>query len=771
MILSGLGSGSKTRAGMGILTGLLATFAVFLSIWRLDHHIDRRLALLESPGTPLYSDTYLVSPGEKIPLWLLHTWYAPSDGGSAHFPWKKHTLVLRGLPTPGPAPDASQALRSTSYYRLIFDNRNQTLLGIYPEGSTPEGPPPSLPGLWLPPIFMGTLVRTEIGDFRPVALEETSKKLRTTILISEDRRFYDHPAIDFEGILRAAWADLRSKSFREGGSTISQQVVKNLFLSSRKTFSRKLMEAVYAWRLTRLRTPDEILSLYLNHLDFGSGAHSRIIGIEAASERFFGHSARTLDYRESALLAAVLRAPTRNNPFRDPEQARTVRNRILASLEQEGKLSPRQFARDRRSSLGLSSLSYRTSRPGPYFSDWVAHEIRDRHLDDPKGSSAVFTTMDPYLAYRAEKTVTHELGRLARIWRLHFRPHDGEGLQTAVIDLDPQTGSIKTLIGGSDYGPSPFNRAIYAKRQVASLFKIVASIVALSPNSGQKPAYTLASPLSNAPIRLRAGGRVWKPKNAEKILESQVLFQDAFVHSMNIPFLHLSENLSPQEVVDTARMLGLDTPPAARLPLSWPLGVLPQTPIAMARVFSIVANGGRDVKPDGLPEPGKKPGRQLLDPGVDYLLNHLLRQTVREGTGQPLQIWTGSQTAWGGKTGTSNRGRDTWFVAVSPQNVLVVWVGFDDNTPTRRTGSQIAVPLAGAILKDLPLPPTPAQAPQGIEKKTVDARSGLLSLASCSPDLREVPFLNGTAPPEETCLPPQSPSIFEKIGHFFGNLF
>ena len=756
---------------MGILSGLLATSAVFLSVWRLDHDIGERLALLESPGTPLYSDTYRVTPGERIPLWLLHTWYAPSDKMSVHFPWKKHTLVLPGLPGPEPVPDAAGTLRSNVYFRLVFDSGNRTLLGIYPEGNNPSGPPPSLPGLWLPPVFMGTLVRTEVGDFRPVALGETSKKLRTTILISEDKRFYDHPAIDFEGILRAAWTDLRSKSFREGGSTISQQVVKNLFLSPRKTFSRKLMEAIYAWRLTRLRTPDEILTLYLNHLDFGSGAHSRIIGIEAASERFFGHPARTLDYRESALLAAILRAPTRNNPFRDPDRARTVRNRILASLFQEGKLSSRQFVRDRRSSLGLSSLAYRTSRPGPYFSDWVAHEIRDRHLADRTGSSIVFTTLDPFLAHRAERTVTHELGRLARILRLKFRPRKGEGLQAAVVVLDPRTGSVKTLIGGSDYGPSPFDRAIFAKRQVASLFKIVASIVALTPASGQKPQYTLASALSNTPIRLRAGGRVWKPKNAETVLDAQVLFEDAFVHSMNIPFLHLSETLPPQAVVDTARTLGLEVPPAARLPLSWPLGVLPQTPMAMARAFSIVANGGQDVTPDGLPEPGKKPGRQLLDPGVDYLLNHLLRQTVREGTGQPLQIWTGPGTSWGGKTGTSNRGRDAWFVAVSPQNVLVVWIGFDDNSPTGRTGSQLAVPLAGAILKDLPPPPSPAPPPPGILEKTVDARSGLLALASCSPDLRQVPFLPGTTPPEETCISPEPPSIFEKIGHFFGNLF
>ncbi|AFS54460.1 transglycosylase domain-containing protein [Leptospirillum ferriphilum] len=756
---------------MGILTGLLATILVFFSIWRLDHHIDSRLALLESPGTPLYSDTYLVSPGEKIPLWLLHTWYAPSEEGPARFPWKKHTLVLRGLPGPDPVPKASGAFNATSYYRLVFDHRNQTLLGIFPEGVSPDGPPPSLPGLWLPPVFMGTLVQTVVGDFRPVALGETSKKLRTTILTSEDRRFYDHPAIDFEGILRAAWADLRSKSFREGGSTISQQVVKNLFLSPRKTFSRKIMEAIYAWRLTRLRTPDEILSLYLNHLDFGSGAHSRIIGIEAASERFFGHPAKTLNFRESALLAAVLRAPSRNNPFRDPDQARTVRNRILTSLYQAGKLSSRQYARDRRSSLGLSSLAYRTSRPGPYFSDWIAHEIRNHPVRDKNGSSFVFTTLDPYLAHRSEKIVTEELLRLARTWRLSFRPHDGEGLQAAVIDMDPRTGSVKTLIGGSDYGPSPFNRAIFAKRQVASLFKIVASIVALTPSGGQKPPYTLATPLSNAPIRLRAGGRIWKPKNAEKVLEDQVLFQDAFVHSMNIPFLHLSETLSPQEVVDTARMLGLETPPAARLPLSWPLGVLPQTPMAMARVFSIVANGGRDVQPEGLPDPGRKPGRRLLDPGVDYLLNHLLRLTVREGTGAPLQFWTGPQTFWGGKTGTSNRGRDTWFVAVSPQNVLVVWIGFDDNTPTRRTGSQMAVPLAGAILRNLPPPPPPGPPPPGIETKTVDARSGLLALASCSPDLKVIPFLSRTAPPAETCLSPSPPSIFERIGHFFGNLF
>lgn len=756
---------------MGILTAGLVTLAIFLSVWHLDRHIQSRLSLLESPGTPLYSDTFLIVPGEQIPLWLLKTWYQNSLGDDPKFPWKKHTLVLRGVPGPIPAPPASGVFESRQYFRVVFGPHNRTVMGIYPTGEEETGPPPSLKGLWLPPVFLGNLVRTEVGDFRPVALRETSEKLRTTILISEDRRFYDHPAIDFEGILRAAWEDLRSKSFREGGSTISQQVVKNLFLSPRKTLSRKIMEALYAWRLTQQRTPDAILSLYLNHIDFGSGAHSRIIGIEAASERFFGHPARTLDYREAALLAAVLRAPTRNNPFRDPDRARTVRNRILTSLYQDGKLPLRAYRRDIRSPLGLSSISYRTSRPGPYFADWVAHEIRERGLDNKNGSAIVFTTLDPYLSHRTELDVTRELGRLARMWRLRFRPKDGEGLQTAIIIMDPHSGSVKTLIGGSEYGPSPYNRAIFAKRQVASLFKIVPAIIALRSEDGSLPRFTLASPLSNEPIRLRAGGRIWKPKNAETVLDKQVLFEDAFVHSLNIPFLHLAESLPPQEVVDTARELGLDVPGPTRLPLSWPLGVLPQTPMAMARAFSIIANGGWDVTPGGIAEKDALPPRRLLDPDVDYLLNHLFRQTVREGTGQPLLNWTGPETAWGGKTGTSNGGRDAWFAAVSPKNVVIVWVGFDDNRPTRRTGSQLAVPLAGSILKELPLPPNPPPPPPGIQEENVDARSGLLALSSCSPNLRQIPFIAGSAPPPETCIPSDSSTIFEKIGHFFGNLF
>ncbi len=775
-ILSGPG-GRIQRIFLAILLLVLFFYlATRLTIAHLDHQIKQKLALLDSPGVGLYSAPFTVGPEDRVSRRRLDGMLTSRPPIESNYN-RRHLLVVYGAPADSTTPRPNDVLSSHQRFVLVYGPRDRTIREILPLDT--QTPPLTNPDsrIWLPPIFMGTIAQGVLAEYRPVSLSEISEPMRTTVIASEDRRFYQDPAVDFQGIFRAAWDDLRSASFREGGSTITQQVVKNLFLTRRKTLSRKLLEAFYAVRLAHLRPPDGILALYLNHIDWGASDHTRIVGVEAASERFFGHPARFLNYRESALLAAILRAPTRNAPFHNPKRAMAIRNRILSELYKQGYLTQARLARDLRSPLGISPNAYRSALPGPYFADWATRSFRSQL---GKGSplpdnTPIFTSMDPLLAAKLDRIVPGMLARMERWYHSLSTANRTDPLEAAVVVMNPQTGEVQALSGGVGYNRSPFNRAILSKRQPASLFKLVPYLVALTPESNGPPRATLSTWLSNKPLTLKIGLRKWHPKNADPVKEDRVLLEEAFIHSMNLPVLHLEEFLPEESLVSIAQRLGLDTPSVDHLPASWPLGVIPQTPIAIAKAYSVVANGGWSVTPRAFPIPHalQIQRMRILDPGAVYLLNHLLRQTVREGTGKGLSHWVGPESGWGGKTGTSNDGRDAWFAAVSSSMVVVVWVGFDDNRPTHLTGAQLAVPIAGAILKDTMPHVTPLPPPVDLLWEPVDSATGLTANPSCSQTVLRVPFLPGSAPPEEECAPSTPPgnTIFQGIGHFLHNLF
>lgn len=769
--------GRIQRISLVILLFFLFFYIIIrLSIYHFDKQILNKLAILDSSGVGLYSAPFKVGTNDTIPRRQLEGMLTSRPPGDRKYN-RRHLLLVYGHQTSFNHLRPNDVLSSHQRFVLVYGPHDRTIREILPL-DTPM-PPITAPGIsiWLPPIFMGTIAQGVLAEYRPVSLGEISEPMRKTVIASEDRRFYQEPAVDLQGIFRAAWDDLRSGSFREGGSTITQQVVKNLFLTRQKTLSRKLLEAFYALRLAHLRTPDGILTLYLNHIDWGASDHTRIVGIEAASERFFGHQAKFLNYRESALLTAILRAPTRYAPFHDPGRAKIIRNRILSKLFEQGLLTKVRLSRDLKSPLGISPNAYRSALPGPYFADWAAKTFRaqlKKEFPLPPNIH-LFTSMDPILAAKVDRIVPAMLSRLVRWY--HIRPEPGEHnpLEAAVVIMNPETGEVQALSGGVGYNLSPFNRAILSKRQPASLFKLVPYLVALTPESDGPPRATLSTWLSNKTLVLKTGRRIWRPKNADTVLKDRVLLEEAFTHSLNLPLLHLEGLLPEDSLVSTAQRLGLTTPSTNHLPASWPLGVIPQTPIAVAGAYSVVANGGFSVTPQAFPVSRAHllQRTRILDPGAVYLLNHLLRQTVREGTGKGLIRWVGPESGWGGKTGTSNEGRDAWFAAVSPDRVVVVWVGFDDNRATHLTGAQLAIPIAGAILQSSMPRVTPLPPPEGLIWEPVDSDTGLTANPSCSKTVLRIPFLPGSAPPEEECAPSAPPgnSIFQGIGHFLHNLF
>jgi membrane peptidoglycan carboxypeptidase len=630
-----------------------------------------------------------------------------------------------------------------------------------------------LPGITLAPLFLGSLENGQLVEYRPIDFDHISPAIKTTFLLSEDSRFFSSPALDFRGIGRAFFHDIRAHRFKEGGSTITQQVVKILFLNRKKSLARKVTEAAMALRMAALLSPEEIFELYLNHIDLGGYGTERIIGVEAASLRYFGRHANQLGWKEAATLATLVRAPTYYSPFMHPNRTLTLRNHILTLLYRHRLLNQKQWKSLMAAPIGMVEPKGLFHPLGPYFLDFVARQVR--HTPLPLTPPSLHTTMDPLLQEEADRIVPHFLSQLEKRLPPKIRKSHPQALEAALVVMDPRSGAIRALVGGRDFATSPLDRASRSKRQPASLFKIVPYLTALTPHKNGPPQATLATVLSNKPMPTTFGHRIWNPHNDKYDAADSVLLYKALARSMNLPVLHLSSILEKIRMVDTAKKLGLETPGITRIPLSYPLGVVAQTPIEMATAYSRVANGGLGVIPHTLLR-GSIPGEamssetpRLFPPGPVYLLWSGLKMVLDEGTGASFLNTHPDRDSWAGKTGTSNRGRDTWFVALSSREVVLAWVGFDDNSPTYRFGAQMALPIVSSLVawqgKSIPPPPVPSD----ILFATIDTKSGSKGDPACGPSVT-LPFISGTVP-SESCLK-NNPSPSENpILHFFRQFF
>jgi len=750
-ILSGPTGTKKT---LGLISGAIVLLVLALG-WGFSRHLDGllndRLRELASPGVTVYSSPFSIFRGEEITPSLIRQLEPDTK-----------TVNYRTIIVPG-----NQGTHgSGKKFRLTFSRNLKYLIDISPVGRSGETESPT-DSVRLTSAFLGTIIDKTLALYRPVSLDLVSDKMKTTLIVSEDRNFYESPALDITGILRAFFLDLRSGAFKEGGSTLTQQVVKNILLGQQKTIERKFLEVLLAVKLSRTHSPDQILTLYLNHTEWGTSGSERIIGIEAASETFFGHSAKILNYREAATLSAILRAPNRNNPLRHPKRVIEIRNRILESLGQTGHLKGKRLRIDMKSPLGISKVIPKP--PGPYFTSWAM-----KTMGPIPAGARITLTMDPVLSEKVDQLVANDLHQIDRI--IQKRHPDKPPLEAAAIVMDPGSGAILALSGGDSFRLAPFNRAIMAKRQPASLFKIVPYIVALNPRPGGPPHANIETILSNDPIAVTAGGHLWRPRNAEKIKDAKITLEEAFTQSLNRPILHLARILSPKEMVRTARNLGLDTPNASDLPLSWPLGVTPQTPLQIARAYAAIANGGYGVTPHPIDSIRSETGeslqgfhslppvsRRVIPAQTAYLLGDLLRRTVSSGTGKPLSRYT-TPDGWGGKTGTANKGRDTWFVATSPSRVVVVWAGYDDNSPTWRFGATLALPIAGKIIRIMNASPSIPPPPPGIQMNLVRA--------DCNQPPRMIPSIEGDPIISPNCQGTSpSPGLMDQMGLFFKKIF
>lgn len=533
----------------------------------------------------------------------------------------------------------------------------------------------------------GKLLSTIHGEANRevVPLDKISPELKRAVLAIEDSHFYLHHGINPSSIGRALRANWEKGSVVEGGSTITMQLVKNLFLTRQRAFSRKVAEAVLAIRMEQILSKDEILELYLNQVYWGHNNY----GVETAAKSYFGKSAANLTLAEAAMMAGLIQAPEDYSPFINYREAKRRQGQVLARMKELNWITPQEEAAARKQPLKLARVTSFQASLLPYVTDAVRQELERRFGVDvvQKGGMRVQTTLDLNFQRMAENFVGNEHARLRR--------RGLSGTELALVAVDPRTHFVKAIVGGSDYSRSQFNRAIQARRQPGSAFKPFVFYAAFATGK-----YTPDSVVYDTPVHYRDGSRTgYSPRNYDGTFGGAMSIRKALAVSRNIPAVKMGRAVGLNKVIETVQTLGIKSP--MQPVISLPLGAIGLTPLEMAAAYATFANYGwqsdttlivqvTDSQGNMLLDNTPKP-KQVLDPWAAASLNSTLQTVITEGTGKAAAI--GRPAA--GKTGTTSSERDVWFVGYVPQLSVAVWIGRDDNRRLAYgvTGGGYAAPI------------------------------------------------------------------------------
>jgi len=616
----------------------------------------------------------------------------------------------------------AEGVRESASLRVVADGREIVSL-LDPKGRV-------RPAVPLEPLLIGNLHPVRGEDRIIVGPTEMPPLLPAALKAIEDRNFDTHMGVDFKAIMRAAWANLRAGRVEQGGSTLTQQLVKSYFLDDERSMRRKAREAVMAMLLEARYTKTQLMHGYVNEIYLGQDGDRAIHGFGLASRFYFGKPMDELDLPEIALLVGIVRGPSYYNPRTQPKRALERRNFVLARLAELEIVTAQEAAAAAKTPLGIAPRAARGFHPA--FLDLVRRELQRDFDPDALNLPGlhVFTSLDPRAQAAIESAVETELARLdAR------RKSKKNALETALVVTKPDTGEIVALIGGRKAIASGFNRALDAKRPIGSLVKPVVYLAALE--SGR---YHAASILDDSPIEVRQrNGDTWRPQNFDRESLGPLPLVRALADSRNLATVQLGMEVGLGPVSRKFRALGLDREPA-QVP-SLLLGAVDLAPVEVAQIYNAFANGGTHrplhavrgaVRSDGKPL-SRRPleSRAAADPVAVYQLDRLLADVMTRGTGRAgaARLPAGLITA--GKTGTSSELRDNWFAGFSGDHLIVAWVGHDDNAPTGFTGSQAALPLwsnaMGAIAQGSWQVPMPAS----LEEIRIDYLTGFVPDPAC----------------------------------------
>jgi penicillin-binding protein 1A len=525
----------------------------------------------------------------------------------------------------------------------------------------------------------------------PVPLSKIPEDLKTALLATEDRRFYEHSGVAVKGILRAMIQNLRKGRFAQGASTLTQQLAKTLFLTPRKTLLRKSREAVLALQLERRYTKDEILTLYLNQIYFGSGAY----GAASAARVYFNKELNALSLSQCALIAGLPKAPSRYSPLVNPELAIRRRNVVLKQMLSTGAVSESAYQSAIAETFTAPERSP-TRKSAPFFMNHIKQQLEHIVGADRlyKGGLTVYTTLSYGLQMAAEASVSRGLGQLEE--RMRSNQLADPAPQAALIAIDVTTGAIKAMIGGRHESMASFNRATMARRQPGSSFKPIVYALAITQGFNQHHR------LLDAPVVFQTSpsNREWQPENFSKSYAGEITMRWALAHSRNIPAVRLIEQLGPSAVIQFAQALGIASPLAPNLSLA--LGTSEVSLLELTAAYATFANQGIFIAPYGVTTVEDDAGRTIwrakskqhiaISRTSAAIITNMLEAVIQDGSGRKAGILPGPVA---GKTGTTNDCKDALFIGYAPSIAVGVWVGNDDATTLgpRETGAQAALPI------------------------------------------------------------------------------
>ena len=599
----------------------------------------------------------------------------------------------------------------------------------------------------LEPMLIGSIYPAHKEDRVLVQLAEAPAELVNAIITIEDRKFYEHHGIDPRGIARAVVATASGKGV-QGGSTLTQQLVKNYFLTSARSLRRKFTEMIMAVLLELHYDKDEIMQSYINEIYMGQDGKRAIHGFGLASHFYFGQPLNQLELHQSALLVAMLKGPNFYEPRRYPERVLKRRNLVLMEMQKLEFITPEQLRAAKAKPLDVIAKAPSGATAYPAFLSLVQRQLLHDYRDEDLRSEGlrIFTTLDPQVQASAENTLTQRLARLEKQKRI-----PADTLQGAVVVTSTQNGEVQALVSGRDPRFQGFNRALDAQRPIGSLIKPIVYLTALADHG-----YTLISPLDdNQLIYKQRGTEDWMPMNYDKEFHGQVPLRTALALSYNVSTARLGLEIGVSQVMEMTRRLGVDR--ALPTNASSLLGAVEMRPIEVAQMYQTLASGGfraplraiRDVTlADGeLLQRYPLAVQQVAAAEPVYLITHALQDVVRVGTARGLASYLPAEIQAAGKTGTTDDLRDSWFAGFTGDRLAVVWVGRDDNQPTRLTGSSGAMTVWGTMMRQLDPEPLHPPQPDGIELVWIEPETGLLADATC-PGALQIPFRSGTAPQE-----------------------
>ncbi len=607
----------------------------------------------------------------------------------------------------------------------------------------------SLPLLEIDPEEIMLFFGPERERRRLVSITQVPEHLIHAVLAAEDNRFYQHWGVDPRGILRAMWTNLRSGRIRQGGSTITQQLAKNYFLTPDRTFKRKFQEVMLAFVMELKYSKEVILEIYLNEIYLGQKGSVAINGVGEAADFYFGKPVEYLSLSEAAAIAGLIKAPNTYSPYMNQDASQNRKNQVLASMAKKEWITEQQYQSEKEIKVEPAGFAAYGNK-APYFIDYLTQQLQELYQPDDLETLglSIYTTIDAHVQMAAENALALGLERLERQIPTLKRSEPDRRLQAAVVVLQPKTGHILAMVGGRNYNESQFNRVTQARRQAGSAFKPFVFVTALDT-------FTPISPLSNQPRTYQVDGKEWKPENYQKDADEQVTVRQAIENSHNLASIDLAVQVGLDRIVETATDFGFSTPFKPYPSLA--LGAFEVIPLELALAYCVFAADGIATFPlalkavtdgdGGLLEQRHLTIERKIPPQKAFIMNALLQGVVQNGTARSL-VANGVDWPVAGKTGTTNDYRDAWFIGYTPDILALVWVGFDNGDTIQTTGSGAALPIWLELMRSIPqhISENDFRMPPGIITQTVCADADQPGITAGCANRYEEYFLEDNAP-------------------------